>query len=351
LSRKRITSCALGFIISLSVLMVSIIGTVSDTPPAGHVADISSYHSCGKQTGSAIIGQDSLRWDLLKIQAPDAWQIASGGSGVLVAVVDTGIDPNQKYLIGKVIDRISFASSSEINTIQGHGTHIAGLIAASLDTADIAGVAQNCSLLDVKVAENDGSTDAQKVAQGIIWAVNNGAQVINVSIVINKPYPLLEFATQYAWEKGCIILAAAGNTGSSEPLYPAAYPNVIAVAATERDDSLAGWSNRGECVDVAAPGVDIYSTLPDNCFGTKSGSSYSTGLVSGEAALLYASAIDLNNNNQINDEVSNTILNNSDNLVSQSIPGKRINVYKAVMSSIVISETLKNNVAASYYGY
>jgi thermitase len=321
--------------------MVSFMSTVSDTPPTGYIADLDSGNFDLATMNSFNIDENSLRWDLLKIQAPKAWTISLGGNGILVAVLDTGIDNNQKYLTGKVIDKISYANSAGIDTNLGHGTHIAGIIAASTGNADIAGVAQSCSLLDVKVAENDGSTDAQKVGQGIIWSVNNGAQVINISIVINKPYPLLEFATQYAWDKGCVIVAAAGNTGSSAPVYPAAYPHVICVAATDKADSLARWSNRGEWVDLAAPGMNIYSTLPDNCFGTKSGTSFAAALVSGEAALLFQSAIDLNHNGQVNDEISDLITNNCDDFSNQFLPGKRINVYKATFAATIISETLK----------
>lgn len=267
----------------------------------------------------------------------------SGGNGVLVAILDTGIDANQSYLIGKVIERKNFVSDDGIDVYRGHGTHIAGLIGASLADNNISGVARDCSFLDIKVAQNDGSTDAYKVAQGIIWAVDNGAQILNISIVINESYPFLEYATQYAWAKGCLVIAAAaGNTASCNPVFPAAYPHVLGVSATDKQDSLAIWSNRGDWVELAAPGVDIYSTLPNNCFGTRSGSSYSTALVSGEAALLYPITVDLNSNYQINDEVSDMIMNHCDDISLQGLPGKRINVNKSAIADAIISETFKN---------
>lgn len=322
--------------------MILLVNVKSQMPPTGYLADFSENISGLHDSNSFINNQDSLRWDLLKIQAPDAWPLTSGGNGVLVAVLDTGIDTNQKYLIGKVIERKNFTSDEGIDVYRGHGTHIAGLIGASLTDNNISGIARNCSFLDIKVAENDGSTDAYKVAQGIIWAVDNGVQILNISIVINESYPFLEFATQYAWDKGCLIIAAAGNTASCNPVFPAAYPHVLGVSATDKQDSLAIWSNRGDWVDLAAPGVDIYSTLPNNCFGTRSGSSYSTALVSGEAALLYPITVDLNNNSQINDEVSDMILNHCDDISLQGLPRKRINVYKSAMADAIISETFKN---------
>jgi thermitase len=265
---------------------------------------------------------------LLRIQAPEAWKMVYGGRNVPVAVLDTGIDVEHTDLKGKVTATASFTSSTEVDMVRGHGTHIAGIIAASVNAEGISGLAYGSPLLDVRVAENDGTTDAQKLARGMIWAVDQGAKILNISIVIKKPYPLLEYAAEYAWSKGCIVVAAAGNNFSSEPQYPAAYPHVIAVGATDRQDNPAKWSNHGSWVSLAAPGVDIYSTLPGNRYGLKTGSSYSAALVSGEAALLYGEAVDLNHDGQVNDEVSALILNNCDEVEDST--GKRINVFKAV---------------------
>lgn len=236
---------------------------------------------------------------------------------------------------GKVVDRVNFTSSGGLD-VRGHGTFVAGIIAAGADNPGSPGLAYEAKLLDVKVAGDDGSTDARKVADGIIWAANRGAQVINISIVIDQQYAPLELAVDYAWKKGCVIVAAAGNGASSSPVYPAAYANVIAVAASDKNDDLANWSNRGDWVDVHAPGVDIYSTIPGNKYGTKNGTSFSTALVSGEAALLFTKAIDINNNSLFNDEVSNTILNNCD--VTQGLENtlKRINVYDAAKAADII---------------
>lgn len=288
----------------------------------------------------AILSQESMRWDLLKIHAPDAWPIVSGGEDVLIAVLDTGIDDTNAALKGKVVDHVNFTDSDDFD-MRGHGTFVAGIIAAGAENPGSPGLAYNAKLLDVKVAEDDGRTDAKKVAKGIIWAANRGAKVINISVVINQQYPLLEFAVDYAWQKGCLIVAAAGNGASFNPVYPAAYANVIAVAASDKNDNLARWSNRGDWVDVDAPGVEIYSTLPGDKYGTKNGSSFSTALVSGEAALLFTRALDINNDGLLNAEVSNNILNNCD--VTQGVESsrKRINVYDAARAADIIREMLK----------
>jgi thermitase len=174
----------------------------------------------------------------------------------------------------------------------------------------------------------------------VIWAANHGAQVINISVAITAEYPLLEFAVDYAWKKGCVIVAAAGNCASFTPVYPAAYANVIAVAGSDKNDDLARWSNRGDWVDVEAPGVDIYSTLPGNKFVSKNGSSFSTALVSGEAALLFTRTLDIDNDSLVNQEVCNNILNNCD--VAQGVENtrKRINVYDGAKAADIIREML-----------
>jgi subtilisin family serine protease len=312
----------------------------SESIPGGRIADVAVDNLESSLAVVPSIAED-FQWDLRKVRAPEAWDIIPGGQDVVVAVLDTGIDGSHAELVGKVLNNTDLTRNSESGVINGHGTHVAGIIAAGDDDAGITGAAYNCSLLDVKVAENDGSTNAEKVAQGILWAVNHGAKVINVSITINKSYPLLEYAANYAWTHDCLIVAAAGNNFSTTPVYPAAYPNVVSVAATDRNDTLAKWSNHGDWITIAAPGVDIYSTMPGNAYASKNGSSYSAALVSGEAALLYARAIDLNNNGRVNDEVYNTIVKQSDGIALTDGPVNRINIFKATLSTAVKSEMLK----------
>ena len=229
-----------------------------------------------------------------------------------------------------MVANVNFTDSPTVDDVNGHGTHIAGIIAASADDAGITGLAHNGSLMNVKVAEDDGSVDPATAAKGIMWAVDNGANVINISLTITEPSSTLENALDYAWDKGAVIIAAAGNNFSSAPVYPAAYPNVIAVAATDKDDRLPRWSNRGDWVGLAAPGVDIYSTLPGDDYGYKSGTSQAAALVSGEAALLFTIFTDTNGNGNVNDEIRHAIETSCDEVEKDELVTGRINVLKAV---------------------
>ncbi len=244
------------------------------------------------------------QWALSQIQMQELWQTASGGSGVVVAVLDTGIDQGHEDLDGKVVVEANFTDSSTSGDVYGHGTHVAGIIAAySNNGVGIAGVAPESWLMNVKVAGDSGGCQASTVARGIIWAVDNGASVINVSIEFQEPSPELEDAVNYAWSQGAVVVAAAGNEGSESPVYPAYYENCIAVAATRQNDTLAPLSNYGDWVDVTAPGFNIYSTLPDSSYGYKSGTSFASAYVSGLAALLFNVVTDTNGDGRLNDEV------------------------------------------------
>jgi thermitase len=220
-----------------------------------------------------------------------------------VAVLDTGIDQNHEELDGQVISETNFSTSFTHSDIHGHGTHVAGIIAAKDNGLGIIGVAPGCSLLNVKVADDTGRCPALALAKGITWAVDSGAKVINISIEISEPSPELEKAVNYAWSQGSLIIAAAGNHGSESPVYPAYYENCLAVAAAGPDNNLVPLSNFGDWVDVIAPGLDIYSTLPDNDYGYKSGTSFACAYVSGIGALLFDVVTDANSNDRLNDEV------------------------------------------------
>ena len=249
------------------------------------------------------------RWVLNKIKV-------AGSRGALVAILDTGIDRNHEDLNGQIIAEVNFTASPVPNDSYGHGTHVAGIIAAKDNGVGIVGIAPGCPLLNVKVADDSGRCQASALAKGIVWAANNGANVINISVEIREYSPELEEAVNYAWSEGAIIVAAAGNDGNELPVYPAYYENCIAVAATGQDDNLAPLSNYGDWVDVAAPGFKIYSTLPDNSYGYKSGTSFACAYISGIAALLFDVVNDTNGDGRVNDEVRVAIESGCQELVS-----------------------------------
>jgi thermitase len=230
-------------------------------------------------------------------------QLTPRSYGTTVAILDTGIDQNHEELEGQVIAATNFSKSFTLIDVHGHGTHVAGIIAAKDNGLGITGVAPGCPLLSVKVADDTGMCQALALAKGIIWAVDNGASVINISIEIRQPSPELEKAVDYAWSQGSLIVAAAGNNGDGSPVYPAYYENCLAVSAVGPDNNLIPLANFGDWVNVVAPGLDIYSSLPDDNYGYKSGTSFACAYVSGIGTLLFDIATDTNHNDRLNDEV------------------------------------------------
>ncbi len=271
------------------------------------LADSSPSHSVIAIPSELSIPNDPYlgeQWALSQIGAPRLWKVTTGNREILVAVLDTGIDHNHEDLNGKVVAEVNLTGSPTPDDINGHGTHIAGIIAANTDNGTgIAGMAPESQLMNVKVADDKGRSQASVVAEGIIWAVDNGASVINISVEFREPSAELEEAVNYAWRQGVVIIAAAGNEGSQSPVYPAYYENSIAVAATRENGSLAPLSNYGDWVDEAAPGFNIFSTLPDDSYGYKTGTSFATAYVSGLAALLFNVVTDTNGDGRLNDEV------------------------------------------------
>jgi hypothetical protein len=197
----------------------------------------------------------------------------------------------------------NFTTSSTVDDLYGHGTHCAGIAAATTNNSiGVAGVGFNTSLMNVKVLGDNGSGQYSWIANGITWAADNGAKVISLSLGGSSGSYTLQNAVNYAWNKGVVVVAAAGNNGNTASVYPAYYSNCIAVAATDQNDAKASFSTYGSWVDVAAPGVSIYSTLPNHSnsigttnYGSLSGTSMSTPHVAGLAALVWATSYGTSN--------------------------------------------------------
>jgi thermitase len=237
------------------------------------------------------------QWGLLKINAPNAWTLTKGSPRVTVAVLDSGIDQDHEDVSRKVLASRNFTQTPSVDDVVGHGTHVAGIIAATTNNGTgVAGTGFNVTLLNAKVVDDDGFADVALVANGIIWAVNRGAKVLNMSFAAEAGSQALERAVKVAVRRGAVLVASAGNDGTAAAMYPAAYSETLAVGATDQEDERADFSNFGAgWVDVAAPGDAIYSTGPNHPNGFAlhsydylSGTSMSAAFVSGQAALLFS---------------------------------------------------------------
>lgn len=253
------------------------------------------------------------QWGVRKIAADRAWDVVRGAPAVTVAVIDTGADPGHPDLAAALLPAGTFVSdpsplcSPSTRDDNTHGTHVAGIVgAAGNNGTGVAGVAFGVRILPIKALDCTGTGTMGDIAQAIVYAVNNGARIINVSLGAPDDSSALRAAVQAAVARNVLIVAAAGNCGlggascdlRNEVSYPAAYPNVLAVAATDVDDSHASFSTAASYVDVAAPGRRIVSTAPTYAtylsgsagaprnYAVISGTSQATPFVAGVAALV-----------------------------------------------------------------
>jgi subtilisin family serine protease len=216
--------------------------------------------------------------------------IAPTGSSV-IAVLDTGIDASQPDLSGLVLPGYSvFEGSDPLKDPNGHGTRVAGIAAARTDNGEgVSGVAYaGVELLPVQVLDSDGTGQDSDIINGLVWATDNGADVILIAFSNPGYSPALQAAIDYAWDKGVILVAAAGNDGSGTATYPAGDRGVIGVSATDQNDGLIDISNYGQTIFLAAPGVNILTTDLNNSYTSITGTSASAAIVAGSAALMLA---------------------------------------------------------------
>ncbi len=238
-----------------------------------------------------------LPWGVDRIDAEWAWG-ASTGAGVSVAVVDTGIDGDHPDLAANIVEGVNFVSKpawkpanpGKWDDDNGHGTHVAGIIAAANNDIGVVGVAPEASLYAVKVLDRSGSGYISTVIAGIQWCVAAGVDVANMSLGTDADVEAMHEACDAAQAAGLILVAAAGNDGAHVD-YPAAYDSVIAVGATAGDDSVYIYSSPGPQVYVAAPGVAVPSTWKGGEYNTITGTSMATPHVAGTIALQLAAAL------------------------------------------------------------
>ncbi len=279
----------------------------AERPPVEDIEDfiiflplVSRNYSDSLTITTSILPNDPYyedQWALGKIGAPQAWQ-ETKGENILIAVLDTGVDFGHDDLSAKLRDDLDRDFVNETHTAQddhGHGTHVTGIAAAATNNEEgIVGLGWETEILPLKVLDSQGRGALSDAAQAIYYATNMGAEVINMSFATDPDYhlqcsdvPILVEALAYAYEHGVVVVAAAGNDGQdAHNVVPANCPYVLAVAATKSDDDIASFSNYGAEIDLAAPGVSIYSTYHNNRYSYKSGTSMAAPFVSGLAALL-----------------------------------------------------------------
>ena len=316
-----------------------------------------------------ISGTQEQQWGPLRTGTNLAWSIwkPCNTKPVIIAIVDTGVDSTHPDLVNMML-RDANGNVIGHNTLTGqdgpaldddwHGTHCAGVAAAQTNNGTgIAGMAgwtgsstlsdtTHVKVMPVKVLDNSGNGTNQSVADGITWAADHGANIISLSLGAADSSYVLSQAVSYAWSKGCLVCAAAGNYGMTARFYPAYYPNVLSVAATVNNasDSLASYSEYGTWVKIAAPGDNICSTIPGSGYASASGTSMATPHVAGLAALIWAQ-----NPRLTNQQVYNYIVGTADKYPANANPiaagGGRINSYAAISAVQAATPLLSGTVS------
>ncbi len=272
------------------------------------------------------------------VEAPHAWDLSTGITNTITAILDSGINREHPEFAGRVLAGYDFINGDDDPADDhGHGTHVAGIAAAALNNEQGgAGICPQCMILPVKVLDSGNKGTWGSVAAGIYYAVDQGARVINLSLGATVSSRTLEDAISYAEAHDVLVVASAGNAASTTPYYPAALPYVIAVSATTDSDVQWALSNEGDHLDLSAPGYRIYSTYHDLAqnggYALMSGTSMASPFVTGLIGLLASFDLTLTGA-----EIYDIIVTTTDDLGE---PGKdplygygRVNVYQALVAA------------------
>ncbi|MDZ8066130.1 MAG: S8 family peptidase [Nostoc sp. DedQUE08] len=319
----------------------------------------------GQNTFADVPDLGGNNWGADLVKAPEVWAHGYTGKGVVVAVVDTGVDynhedlknniwTNSKEIAGNGIDDDgngyvddtygwNFADQNN-NTLDdnGHGTHVSGTIAGENNNYGVTGIAYDAKIMPVKALDSSGSGSYSSISKGIRYAVDNGANVINLSLGGGSSNRTLESAINYASSKGVIVVMAAGNDGDSSPDYPARYASKsgIAVGAVDKNNNLADFSNRSGTNPIAyvtAPGVKVYSSVPNNQYATYSGTSMAAPHVAGIVALMLSA-----NSNLTDAQVRQIVTETAENSTQTTSSSFKISNVSS-LASRVIAESAGNN--------
>lgn len=239
----------------------------------------------------------SSQWHLAAISGPNAWSLTTGVSGAPIAIIDSGIDSTHPDLSGKIMAGWNFVTGTS-NTADdlGHGTAVSGSVAAATNNGTgVAGVTWGNPIMPLVVLDSSDWASYANIASAITYAADHGARVINISISGTSASSTLQSAVDYAWSKGAVIFAAAGNNSSSSPMYPAACNNVVAVSASDKNGVFASFSNYGSWIDLSAPGNNILTTNQGGGYGYWYGTSFASPIAAGVAALVLSLQPSLSN--------------------------------------------------------
>lgn len=292
------------YLAGLASLLLALAGGLALALPAGSVGPGNQAYLplIAKPACDTIEYNELIRFNLDHINAPEGWGPLCTFTPVVVAVVDTGVDLDHPELAANLTAGQSFVSgASTPDDDHGHGSHVAGIVAAVANNGfgGVVGVAPRATVMPVKVLNAVGSGSTLDVANGITWAVDNGATVINLSLGTVQYSATLEDAIEYAADQGAVVVGAAGNCGDGDypfngcdfqdqPAYPALWPEVIAVGATTASMNQASFSTSGDYVEVVAPGQGILSTFAFGEYALISGTSQAAPHVAGLAALIWS---------------------------------------------------------------
>ncbi len=235
-----------------------------------------------------------LPWGVDRVDAELVWPSGNTADPIKVGIIDTGISNTHPDLLANVKGGVNTINPRKNwNDDNGHGSHVAGIVAALDNNIGVIGVGPAIDLYAIKVLGANGSGYLSDVIEGLDWAIQNGMQVVNMSLGTSAYNASFEAAIKKVNAAGIVQVAAAGNSGpnNNTVLYPAKFNEVIAVSATDKNNAIASWSSRGPEVDLAAPGVSIYSTYKSTGYATLSGTSMAAPHVAGSAALVLNTAV------------------------------------------------------------
>lgn len=253
------------------------------------------------QTGSGVETPNDpsylSQWHLQKIAGPSAWTLNTGSPSVVVAVIDSGVYGQHPDLEPKMVPGWNFVSSNgDTSDVLGHGTAVAGTVAAATNNGiGVAGVSWGSLIMPLVVVDANNFAAYSDIAAAIQYAADHGVRIMNISIGGSSPSEALQNAVNYAWNKGALVFASAMNNSVSTPYYPAACTHAVAVSASDSNDHLASFSNFGRWVTLAAPGTDILTTMNGGGYGYWNGTSFSSPIAAGVAALVLAAKPSLTN--------------------------------------------------------